>query len=265
LNELGKYLAVLGMLPKVFMAYQLWFWIGLVLNVIGMTVMVFFWRGVYGQSADIAGLTITQTITYILLVQVFSPLADMDLIFDFGYNMREGAIIHQLLRPISFQGMYYAQNMGSLLTRLILQLPIALVATLAFGLRWPSDPAAWGAFAVSAVLGYTTLFFFHWCIACLTFYTTEVWGLGVLIFGMSLFLSGGLVPVVMMPEWLRTLVLAIPFAQSVAVPINLLTGITPLADVWRVWGSQLLWLAGMWAVSNLIFRLSVRKVTVQGG
>jgi ABC-2 type transport system permease protein len=109
------------------------------------------------------------------------------------------------------------------------------------------------------------LFFFVYCVACLTFYTTEVWGLGVLFFGMSLFLSGGLVPLAMMPEWLRTVVLAIPFAQALAVPINILTGITPLNEASHIWLIQAVWVAGLWLGSNLFFRIAIRKVTVQGG
>jgi ABC-2 type transport system permease protein len=161
--------------------------------------------------------------------------------------------------------MYYAQNLSGMVTRLLYQIPLALFATLLFGLQWPTDIATWGAFAVSGLLGFTVLFFFHWFLASLTFYTTEVWGLGVLIFGMSLFLSGSLVPLAMMPGWLQTVVLSIPFAQAVAVPISLLTGITPLSQAPLVWLTQLAWVAGMWLFSTLFFRVAVRKVTVQGG
>jgi ABC-2 type transport system permease protein len=265
LREPGKYLAILAMVPKVFMAYQLWFWIGLVLSTIAMAILYFFWRGVYGGTASIAGLTLNTTLTYILLAQVFRPLTDVDLIYEFGYNLREGGIIHQLLRPLNFQLMYYAQSLGNLGTQMILQVPMALVATFAFGLKWPADPAVWVAFLVSALLGYTALFFFVYCVACLTFYTTEVWGLGVLFFGMSLFLSGALVPLAMMPDWLRVLVLSIPFSQALAVPINILTGITPLSQVPAVWASQAAWVLGLWLASNLFFRVAIRKVTVQGG
>lgn len=265
LREPGKYLAILGMVPKVFMAYQLWFWIGLVLSTIGMAILYFFWRAVYGTTDVIAGLTLNTTLTYILLAQVFRPLTDVDLIFEFGYNLREGGIIHLLLRPINFQAMYYSQSLGGLGMQMVLQIPMALVATFVFGLKWPTDPAVWGAFLVSALLGYSALFFFVYCVACLTFYTTEVWGLGVLFLGMSLFLSGGLVPLAMMPDWLRTVVLAIPFAQSLAVPINILTGITPLSEVPHTWMIQALWVLGLWLASNLFFRVAIRKVTVQGG
>jgi ABC-2 type transport system permease protein len=265
LHEPGKYFAIMSMVPKVFMAYQLWFWIGLVLNTIGMAILYFFWRAVYGETQSIAGLTLNTTLTYILLTQVFRPLTDVDLIFEFGYNLREGGIIHHLLRPLNFQLMYYAQNLGSLGMGMVLQIPMALVATFLFGLKWPTDPAVWAAFLVSAILGYTALFFFVYCVACLTFYTTEVWGLGVLFFGMSIFLSGGLVPLAMMPDWLRMIVLSIPFAQALAVPVNILTGITPLNEAPHMWLIQAAWVVGLWLASNLIFRVAIRKVTVQGG
>jgi ABC-2 type transport system permease protein len=259
LREIGKYFSIFAMVPKVFMAYQLWFWVGVVLSSIGMAILYYFWRAVYGTTEVISGLTLNTTLTYILLAQVFRPMTDVDLIFEFGYNLREGGIIHQLLRPVNFQAMYYAQSVGVLGMQMVLQIPMALVATVFFGLKWPTDIAVWAAFLVSALLGYTALFFFVYCVACLTFYTTEVWGLGVLFFGMSLFLSGGLVPLAMMPDWLRSVVLAIPFSQALAVPINILTGITPLSE------SPHVWFACLWLASNLIFRIAIRKVTVQGG
>ena len=42
-RHLSVYVALFGMIPKLFMAYQIWFWVGLVLNVISMAILVFFW------------------------------------------------------------------------------------------------------------------------------------------------------------------------------------------------------------------------------
>jgi ABC-2 type transport system permease protein len=206
-QNLSAYTALFAMIPKLFMAYQIWFWIGLVLNIISMAILVFFWRAIYAETASISGLALDQTLQYILLAFIFMPLTSNDLVWEFGSNLREGMMIHHLLRPINFQGMNYAQSLGTLVTRLALQIPMVL---------WQSScsacasrrPATWLAFLVSALLGYTVMFFFYWFLACLTFYTTEIWGLGVLIEGMNFFLSGSLVPLVMMPEWLRTIVLS---------------------------------------------------------
>ena len=264
-RDLSVYAAFFAMIPKLFMAYQLWFWIGLVLNIISMAILVFFWRAIYADTASISGLALNKTLQYILLAFIFMPLTSTDLIWEFGSNLREGMMIHHLLRPINFQGMNYAQNLGTLVTRLILQVPMVIVAVIVFGLRFPTDIATWLAFILSALLGFTVMFFFYWLLACLTFYTTEIWGLGVLIEGMNFFLSGSLVPLVMMPEWLRTIVLSIPFAQALGVPVSLLTGITPLNQAPQVWFIQVLWILGMWVASTLFFKVAVRKITVQGG
>jgi ABC-2 type transport system permease protein len=264
-RNLSIYAALFAMIPKLFMAYQIWFWIGLVLNIISMAILVFFWKAIYADTRSISGLQLEQTLQYILLAFIFRPLTNNNLVWEFGSNLREGTIVHHLLRPINFQGMNYAQSLGSLVTELTLQIPMAIVAILFFGLRLPHDLPTWAAFLISALLGYTVMFFFNWFLACFTFYTTEIWGLGVLIEGMTFFLSGALVPIVMMPEWLQNIVLAVPFAQALAVPVSLLTGITPLSDAPQVWLNQILWIIGMWIVSTLFFRIAIRKITVQGG
>jgi ABC-type uncharacterized transport system permease subunit len=38
----------------------------------------------------------------------------------------------------------------------------------------------------------------------------------------------------MMPAWLQGLAAALPFAQAIAVPVSLLSGITPLAEAPRL-------------------------------
>jgi ABC-2 type transport system permease protein len=262
---LSIYGAVFAMIPKMFMAYVIWFWAGLVLNVISMAILVFFWRAIYAETGTISGLAEDQTIRYILLAFIFMPLTANDLVWDFGSNLREGLMIHHLLRPVNFQAMHYAQALGGVATRLVLQLPMLFVAVLLFGLKLPTNLNTWLAFLVSAVLGFTVTFYFNWFLACFTFYTTEIWGLGVLIEGMNFFFSGALVPLVMMPIWLRTIVLSIPFAQALAVPVGLLTGITPLNEAPRAWFIQILWIIGMWLLSSSFFRIAVRKITVQGG
>jgi ABC-2 type transport system permease protein len=199
------------------------------------------------------------------MAQVFGPLTELFLLYEFGYNMREGNMAIALLRPVDLQGSYYVVSFANLATAMVWQIPMAVVATLVFGLRWPTDLTVWGVFLVAAFLGRTVLFFFDWLLACLTFYTTEVWGLSVLVMGVSMFMSGALVPVVMMPGWLQAIVHLLPFAQALYVPLSLLSGIAPVSNAPQLWLVQLLWIIGLGIASRLVFRVAVRKITVQGG
>jgi ABC-2 type transport system permease protein len=56
-----------------------------------------------------------------------------------------------------------------------------------------------------------------------------------------------------------------PFAQALSVPISFLSGITTFADAPRIWSIQVIWLVILLVLSRLVFRVAVRKVTVQGG
>ena len=264
-RKAGIYGAMAAIIPKIYLAYSMWFWASLVLNMVTVTIFVFFWIAVYADTTTIAGLDLQQTLTYILLAQIFAPLANLQMIFEFGYNLREGGIAHVLLRPVDIQGGYLGQNFSTLFTELVLQIPLAILVTLVFHLQWPTDPAVWAAFIVSALLGRAVLFFFDWILACLTFYTTEVWGLGIMVYGIGLFLSGSLIPLVMLPPLLQTLAEMTPFAQALYIPISLLSGVTPLTEAPRLWLVQVLWLVSLLVASRLMFKAAVRKVTVQGG
>jgi ABC-2 type transport system permease protein len=115
------------------------------------------------------------------------------------------------------------------------------------------------------VLGNSVVFFFDYLFACLAFSSTETWGLSVVRVGAAAFFSGALVPLTMMPGWLQAVANALPFAQALYAPVAVLGGIVPLAEAPRVWAVQLVWLAVLFVLSRLVFRVAVRKITVQGG
>ncbi|MBI4730558.1 MAG: hypothetical protein HY781_00180 [Chloroflexi bacterium] len=41
--------------------------------------------------------------------------------------------------------------------------------------------------------------------------------------------------------------------------------VAPLSGVPRIWLTPVVWVVGLWLASNIIFRIAIRKVTVQGG
>lgn len=260
------YLAMMAMMPKLMMAYSIWFWVEFFGQIMMMIIFVFFWRAVYAETDTVGGLTAAQTITYILYAQMIAPLVRWSLVLDFGGMIREGQVGIELLRPMDFQGRFYAQGLAAIGVILLRQtLPLGLVAWLLFGLRIPTDPRVWLAFFVSLLMGNAILFFFDWTFATLAFYTTETWGLHVLREGVAVFFSGALLPLAMMPLWLQQIAAALPFSQTLYVPVGLLTGLIPIERMLHVWLVQVAWLGGLYLLSRLIFRVAVRRITVQGG
>ena len=261
------YASIAAMVPKHFLAYSIWVWVELFTQILTMAIMTFFWRAVFAGAgtATIGGLSLQQTINYVLIAQILAPMVESRFIFTLGFLLREGQISVELLRPVDMQFRYLAENLAELATDLVFKAPLLLVAWLLYGLELPADPLRWGAFAVALLLGRLVFFFFNWLFASLAFYTTETWGLSVLYEGIAKFFSGALLPLTILPGWLQLIAMALPFAQVLFAPVALLTGITPLAEAPRVWLVQLLWLAGLAVVSRFAFGRALRKVTVQGG
>ncbi len=260
------YGAVAAMAPKFFLAYRMWVWMEFFAQILSMTILVFFWRAIYAASpGPIGGLNVQQTLNYILIAQTLMPMVENRLIFQFGWMLREGQVAIDLLRPLDFQARFYVDALANLVVYLLLKLPLVVIAVVAFGLRLPGDPIVWLVFLVALGLGHAVLFFFDWIFACLAFYSTETWGLSVMRVAVGAFFSGALVPLSIMPDWLRAITAALPFAQAVYVPVSFLSGIAPVADAPRAWLVQIAWLVGLVMASRLFFNLAVRKITVQGG
>lgn len=185
---------------------------------------------------------------------------------DIGGLVGRGEIAIELLRPVDLQARFYVQGLaGVVMTVLRTSLPLGVLAWLAFGLKFPSDPAVWGAFVVTLLLGNAVMFFFDWAFASLAFYTTEVWGLHILREGVATFFSGALIPLNILPGWLASIAGALPFGQMLYAPIGLLSGVISLSQAPRVWLGQVIWLVSLAVVSRMMFSVAGRKVTVQGG
>ena len=182
-----------------------------------------------------------------------------------GEEVRNGSILTTLLRPVDYQAATYLQNVVHLGLNVMMKAPLALIGWLLYGLHLPSDPRVWLAFVVTQLLGHAVLFCFDWIVACAVFYTTEVWGLAVARAGIATFFSGMLIPLPLLPGWLRAIAVVLPFSQAVYLPISVLSGLTPLGELPRIWLMQLGYLGVLLVLSRLAFGRALRVVTIQGG
>lgn len=78
-----------AMVPKLFLAYSIWVWMQFIVQVIALVIFVAFWTAVYTERSLIGGLTLQQTLNYIILAQIFMPAVDSsNVIYRFGELMR---------------------------------------------------------------------------------------------------------------------------------------------------------------------------------
>lgn len=260
------YAAFAATMAKVFMAYSVWFWAGTVVSATRLFMMVYFWRALYHSKPLIGGMGPEQVVNYVIWAQILAALTFDSNIGGFSHLLRQGQIGVELLRPVDMQLRFYVEALAGMAVGFMRQvLLLAVVAWLFLGLQVPRDPAVWGVSLLVLLLGYTVLFLFDWAYSSLAFYTTETWGLHVLREGVATFFSGALLPLTMLPDWLRSVASAMPFAQGLYAPVGLFTGVIPLTAAPRVLLGQALWVFGLLLFSRFAFARAVRVVTVQGG
>jgi ABC-2 type transport system permease protein len=261
------YWAFIAMMPKLYMAYSIWVWMQWIVQVIALVILVSFWTAVYaGGTASIGGLVKDQTLNYIILAQIFLPVVHAPQTIGYlGMLMREGQIGIELLRPVDFQLANYIRNLGEVGIGLFVQIPLMIIGWLLYHFQLPTDVTTWAAFLITLFLGNAVVFFFDWCLACLAFYSTEVWGITVMRYSLATFFSGALIPLDIMPDWLQNIMAALPFSYSLYMPVSILSGITPTSEVPQIWGFLLVYLVILVLLSRLVFSFASRKVTVQGG
>lgn len=217
------------------------------------------------QGGEVGGYTPETFAAYYI---VWTLVRNMNIVFTpFGWEerIREGMLSAHLVRPIHPIHYDLGSFAGWKVVVIVLWLPIAAILTLVF--RPDLDPSAaqvvtfaiaiWGAYLIRSLL--------LWMLGMMTFWTTRVSAIFEAYFAAELLLSGRLVPVSLMPDWVQTVASFLPFESCFGFPITALVG--PITDAELVEGlvRQAIWIAiGVVGVALMWKRAVVRYTAVAG-
>lgn len=217
------------------------------------------------QGGEVGGYTPETFAAYYI---VWTLVRNMNIVFTpFGWEerIREGMLSAHLVRPIHPIHYDLGSFAGWKVVVIVLWLPIAAILTLVF--RPDLDPSAaqvvtfaiaiWGAYLIRSLL--------LWMLGMMTFWTTRVSAIFEAYFAAELLLSGRLVPVSLMPDWVQTVASFLPFESCFGFPITALVG--PITDAELVEGlvRQAIWIAiGVFGVALMWKRAVVRYTAVAG-
>jgi ABC-2 type transport system permease protein len=250
---------------SVLFQYNIWFWVQMLRDLMAMVIMTAFWQGIYTNQSELSGIGLTTTLSYVILARSLGNANNSSVFWWLASRIRAGDIAHDLLRPVDVQLMHLVRDGCGWLLGLIRQAPVIVLGVVVFGAQLPIDPLVYLAFLITFFLGGAVLFFLEFMLGCLGFYTTEVWGLSVLRNGVALFFSGALIPLDLLPDSLQNIAKLTPFAQALYMPVSLLSGVQPLGALGSIVMTQVISIVTLMAISRLMFRYSLRTLTIQGG
>ncbi len=216
------------------------------------------------QGGSVGGYTAGTFAAYYI---VWTLVRNMNIVFTpYGWEGRiqRGRLSMELLRPIHPLHSDVAFFAGWKIVVIILWLPLALILSLIFKPTLSPNLleivvfffAIWGAYLIRtmslSILG------------MLTFWTTRVSAIFELYFAAELVLSGRLVPMSLMPEWVQNVANYLPFQWTFGFPIESLIGTLNPTQLVTGLGMQVLWIViGILGVS-ILWRFGIRRFSAVG-
>jgi ABC-2 type transport system permease protein len=216
------------------------------------------------QGGDIQGITTGQFAAYYI---VWTLVRNMNIVFTpygWEWRIREGELSAALLRPLHPIHDDVAGFAGWKVVTIILWLPIAAVLWLAFDPEFDVRAAEVAAFCLAIWGAYLIRTMFLSALGMVTFWTTRVSALFELMVGLELLLSGRLVPLPLMPDWVEDVANVLPFKWSFYFPIETLVGDMSNRELLEGLGMQLLWFVALTGLFLFVWRFAVRRYSAVG-
>jgi len=223
------------------------------------------WTTIAEQSGGtVGGLTTGELAAYYI---VWTLVRNMNLVFTpYGWEsrIREGKLSGQLLRPLHPIHYDIAEFAGGKFVWVLFYLPIAVVLTLVFHPTFDIRPLEVAVFAVAIWGAYLIRTFNQSSLGLITFWTTRVGALFQLYITLELLLSGRLVPLTLMPEWVQTVAWFLPFRWTFYFPIQTLVGDLSNEELLGGLAMQVFWIVVGIGVFSLVWRRAIRQYTAVG-
>ena len=198
---------------------------------------------------------------------VWTLVRNMNIVFTpFGWEwrIREGQLSGQLLRPLHPLHYDLAWFAGWKVVSITLWLPIAAGLTLVFHPTLDVSAPEVAVFVVAIWGAYLIRTMFLSLLGMVTFWTTRVGAIFDLYFTLELLLSGRLVPLKLMPDWVERLADFLQFKWTFGYPIEALVGDLSTRSLLLGLGAQALWTAIGLALFSLAWRQAIKRYSAVG-
>lgn len=180
--------------------------------------------------------------------------------------IREGELNFRLARPLHPAHEAVAENIAYKVRTAGIILVVWLIVASAWpAVRLPLDAERWALTGIAVLLAAAMRFFISFTTGLLAFWTTRATAIMELHAGISLFLSGRLAPLALLPPAVAQVAGVLWFPYMLAFPVDLLTGAATGAAVLRGFVGQLVWLGAWMLAYRVAWTRGIRKYGAVGG
>ena len=234
-------------------------------TVLEPTIYLVVWRTIARSSGGaVGGYSAGDFAAYFLVLMIVNHLTFSWIMWEYEYRIRQGMFSPLLLRPIHPIHKDVADNLAYKLITFPIVLPAAIILALTFGATFAVTPWALVAFVPALLLGFVIRFLIEWTLAMSAFWTTRTGAVNQMYFVVSLFLSGQVAPLELLPAPIRIAAAILPFRWSVSFPVGLALGRLTPQEAIAGFAAQIGWLIASLLLLSVVWRVGVRRYSGVG-
>jgi ABC-2 type transport system permease protein len=224
------------------------------------------WTTIADQSGgSVQGITAGDFAAYYI---VWTLVRNMNIVFGapfWEWRIRQGRLSGELLRPLHPLHHDLAYFAGWKVIVILFWLPIGIALTLLFDPTFDLTPEKIAVFFVAIWGAYLIRTMFQSCVGMLCFWTTRGAAIFDLWMMIELLLSGRLVPLTLMPQWVQVLANFLPFKWTFYFPIEAIVG--DFSTQWLLLGLavQALWVLIGLGIFLVAWRAAIKRFSAVGG
>lgn len=235
---------------------------------IRLVILIVVWSSVYKVlgSDEIRGLSLGQMISYYFIFEAISHMSVYyrRLPYTIWNEITNGEVSKFICRPISYITYQFFYGFGYTYYSSIICIPMILLASFIYLIELGNLNSIIF-FVISMLLGIVITFYIYILIGFLTFWTESIFGYRDLILHIGGILSGSVIPLLFMPEWLQNISMLLPFRYMVYEPITLLINNFTYQDMLGVLTRQTIYIILLSLATQMIWNKGVKRYEAQGG
>ncbi|WP_163100850.1 ABC transporter permease [Peribacillus alkalitolerans] len=233
-----------------------------------MFIMIF--QAFFENSTVNPPISLKELIIYLWLQQAFLTFIMLWFRDNEIFNLiTTGNIAYELCRPCEIYGFWYvkllAQRLSSALLRCFPILIVAFFLPEPYRMTLPSSMTTGILFLLTLILGLFLVVAISMFIYISVFITMSPVGSTLVIGVIGEFFAGLIIPIPLMPEWLKSIAYVLPFRYTADFPFRVYSGHIPQNEALIGLLIQLTWLFVLIWLGKLALNKALRRVVVQGG
>ena len=115
------------------------------------------------------------------------------------------------------------------------------------------------------VISYFLVSYLSLIVSYFAFWFDEAWAFGYATYMILGFASGSMLPIYIMPEWLQSILLALPFQYLAYIPTQILIEDFTVLEYIKMFAFGVFWVVVVGFINHLFYKFGLRKFESQGG